>query len=187
VLNALISALRPVRFDEPVVVLDLETSGLDPAKDRILAVAAVPVEGHRVLLHQRFERLVHDQGPVNPEAIRHHRLRPLDVRGGAPLDQVMSDLVGWIADRPLVGYATAFDLAFLSRALSPLGLRLPRRHADVRNLQQQRDARRQPESASPQRFEQLAQTLGVPIIGRHEALGDAVTTALMWIALGHSA
>ena len=43
---------------ETWVSLDLETTGMDPAKDHILSLAAVPVEGGRVRLSQRFERRV---------------------------------------------------------------------------------------------------------------------------------
>lgn len=183
-LDALVHTFRPVRFSEPVVVLDLETSGLDPRSDRILAIAAVPVEGTRVVLHQRFEQLICDTGPVNPEAIRHHRLRPQDVADGASLAEAIHKLHAWLQDRPIVGYATGFDLAFLRRAARPLGIHLPKRHADVRELMLQRQQRGNPEFAQHLRFEQIAAELNTPVIGRHSALGDALSTALMWIALG---
>ncbi len=183
-LDALVHTFRPVRYSEPVVALDLETSGLDPRSDRILAIAAIPVEGTRVVLHQRFEQLICDTGPVNPEAIRHHRLRPQDVAEGATLADAMYGLQAWLKDRPIVGYATAFDLAFLRRAAAPLGINLPKRHADVRELMHQRQRRGSPESAQHLRFEQIAAELDTPIVGRHSALGDALSTALMWIALG---
>ena len=182
-----IQGLRPVRFDEPVVVLDLETTGLDPRKDRILAVAAVPLQGRRIELNRRFVRLLHDDGPVNAESIRHHRLRPVDVRDGVHIESALPELLSWIGDRPIVGYATAFDIAFLSRACRRLGVVAPRRFADVREHVRRRCLRHDPNRPPRLRFEQIAADLKQPVIGRHDALGDAVTTALMWIALAELA
>lgn len=179
-----LARLRPVRADEPVVVLDLETSGLDPRRDRILAIGAVGVEGGRIALSQRFSALLRDEGPVNPEAIRHHRLRPVDARAGRPLEEVLPEFLAWLAGRPLVGYALAFDLAFLRREASRLGLALPTRHACVRERYEAMARRRAPQHEPDLRFEAIARALGVPVVGRHDALGDAVSTALMWIALG---
>lgn len=184
-LTRLIQRLRPVRFDEPVVVLDLETTGLNPRSDRILAIAAVPVLGRRIALDQRFVRLLHDAGPVSAESIRHHRLRPIDVRDGGRIESVLPELLSWIGERPIVGYATAFDIAFLSRAARRIGLEAPARFADVREHVRRRSLRQDPNRPPRLRFEQIAEDLKQPVVGRHDALGDAVSTALMWIALGN--
>lgn len=181
---AFLERFRPVDYDEPVSVLDLETSGLDPKSDRILSIAAVRVEGGRIVLSERFHRLVQDAGPVNREAIRHHRLRPVDVRHGEPLGDVLEAFVAWHGGRPLVGYAVAFDLAFLRREARSRRLDLPPRRADVRDRYRDRCLRANPQHPPDLRFEAMARALGVPIIGRHDALGDAVSTALMWIGLG---
>ena len=60
-------------------VVDLETTGLDPRTDAILAWAAVPVDGGRVVLSGAREGLVRPPGSVPAESIRIHGLREIDL------------------------------------------------------------------------------------------------------------
>ena len=65
------------------VSLDLETTGMNPAKDHILSLAAVPVRDGRLRLSERFERRVHTARAFGIESIRHHRITPFVIHPGA--------------------------------------------------------------------------------------------------------
>lgn len=161
------------------VALDLETTGLDPAKDTILAMAAVPVEGSRLKLRERLDLVVRNTSPRITEAIRHHRLRPDDVADGVPLDQALEQLLALIGNRPLVGYCIGFDVAMLDQALRPrYGFGLPNRRIDVQREYATWRRRRQPEVEPDLRFEAIAEYLDLPTPERHSALGDAVFAGL---------
>lgn len=169
---------------EDWVALDLETTGLDPASDTILSIAAVPCRGGRVLLSEALDLLVRNDDPRIGEAVRHHRLRPLDLAGGVALDEALSRLLALVGSRPLVGYCIGFDVAMLDRALRPrYGFGLPNHRIDVQREYAARMRRRAPHTHPDLRLEAIAAALGVPVMARHTALGDAVTAALVHMRL----
>lgn len=178
------AALFAPHSGEDWVALDLETTGLDPSRDEILALAAVPGQGRRLLLRERIDLLVRSDSPRITEAIRHHRLRPDDVAAGVSLDEALERLLALLGNRPLVGYCIGFDIAMLDRALRPrLGFGLPNARIDVQREYAAWQRRRQPEHEPDLRFEAIAGALGLPMPERHSALGDAVAAGLMHIRL----
>jgi len=178
------AALFAPHAGDEFVAIDLETTGLDPRRDEILALAAVPGSGRRLLLRERLDLVVRSDSPRILEAIRHHRLRPADVAVGVPLDDALARLLALIGNRPLVGYCVGFDVAVLDRALRPrFGFGLPNRRVDVQREFAARLRRRQPEAEPDLRFEGIARALGLPTPARHSAYGDAVAAGLMHIRM----
>lgn len=169
------------------VAVDLETTGLDTRKDDVLSLAAVPVEGTRVRLSQALSLTVRGATDFRLEAMRHHRLRPQDIEGGEGLGEALDAFLRHLGNRPILGYAIAFDVAVLDRLVEARhGFRLPNRVIELRDVY--RDAWRlaHPEQAEPDvRYETIMAAAGVPVLGRHTALGDAVTTALAWVRFTH--
>lgn len=167
------------------VAVDLETTGLDTKRDSVLSLAAVPVEGQVVQLSRALSLTVRGATDFRLESMRHHRLRPQDVAGGAELDAALERFLATVGNRPILGYAIAFDVAILDRLLEARhGFRLPNRVIELRDVY--RDAWRlaHPDHAEPDlRYESIMAAAGVPVLGRHTALGDAVTTALAWLRL----
>lgn len=172
---------------ESCVSIDLETTGLDASRDAVLSLAAVPVEGHVVRLSQALSLTVRGATDFRIEAMRHHRLLPSDVAGGAELRDAIDRLLDLLGNRPILGYAVAFDLAILDRIVRSIhGFRLPNRVVELRDVHAAAWRRRHPEQPDPDlRYEAVMRAAGVPVVGRHSALGDAVTTAMAWIALRH--
>jgi len=178
------AALFTPYHGEEWIALDLETTGLDPARDQILSLAAVPCVGRRLRLSARLELLVRSDSPRIPDAIRHHRLRPADVADGVPVDVALAQLLELIGNRPLVGYCIDFDVAMLDRALRPrFGFSLPNCRIDVQREYARHVRRRQPELEPDLRFDAIASALGIDAGTRHSALDDAVAAGLMHIAL----
>lgn len=178
-------------FDPPPrgewVALDLETTGLDPRRDAILSLAAVPVRGHRVLLSERFERLVHPGRDFDIDSIRHHRIVPAEVADAAPARVVVEDFLRWLGPRALLGYHLGFDLAMLAPSLRAiLGHGLPNPTLDVAHRYARRARLANPHRAPDLSLERIAADFGLPLLARHTALGDACTAALAWIALDES-
>ena len=179
-------------FELPELVsLDLETSSLDAGSAAILSIAAVPVRDRRILLSERFECIVQAGAAVDPEAVKYHRLRPVDVEHGAPPEQAVAALLNWLAGRPLLGYCIGFDCAVIERVLgqpgtgraSAPGLDGPR--LDLRELFRHRELRRNPHDTPPQALDDILAALGIPAAGRHTALGDATAVAMAFLELKH--
>lgn len=166
------------------VSLDLETTGLDPRNDHILSLAAVPVRNGRVLTSERFERRIRADRAFGIESIRHHRITPGEAAEGVAVTAAVRAFMLWLEGRTLLGYHLAFDTAMLSphvRALAGFGLPNPR--VDLADAFAARARRVQPNAAPNLGFQHIADSLGVPVLGRHTALGDAVTVGLCWLAL----
>lgn len=175
--------LAPYRGEE-LVSLDLETTGLDPRHDRILALAAIPVRDGRVCLSERFSTLVQPGRSFGIDSIRHHRLRPADLVAAPRLEQVLPAFLRWLGNRPVLGYCIRFDLAMLAgpaRALT--GFPLLNQRVDLAFEYARHRRRIQPEVEPDISLEAIAKALAVPALGRHTALGDATTVAAAWLAL----
>ena len=169
---------------DEVVSLDLETTGLDPAKDRILRLAAVPVRGARVVLSERFERWVDPGRGFDIDSIRHHRILPGDVADAADEPTVVREFLHWLGARPVLGYCVGFDIAMLDRSVRAIaGFPLPNRRIDLAGLDFERQRRTRPDAAQRRDLDAILAAAGVPPLGRHDALGDATSTALAWCAL----
>ena len=167
-----------------VVSLDLETTGLDPSTDRILRLAAVPVRGTRVVLSERFERWVDPGRGFGIDSMRHHRILPGDVADAADEATVVREFLHWLGPSPVLGYCVGFDIAMLDRSVRTIaGFPLPNPRIDLAAVDVAHQRRTRPEAAQRRDLDAILAAAGVPALGRHDALGDATSTALAWCAL----
>ena len=169
---------------EEWVSLDLETTGMDPARDHILSLAAVPVRDGRVRLSERFERRVHTARAFGIESIRHHRITPDEASAGEPVTEVVREFLHRLGGRRLLGYNLGFDVDMLAphvRALT--GFDLPNPTVDLADAVAAAQRRQRPDAPVNLELMHIAERLGVPMIGRHTAVGDATTVGLCWLAL----
>ena len=94
--------------------LDLETTGLDPARDRVIEVGAVAFTPERVTT--TLERLV-DPGRAVPETVlKLTGIRQEDLRGAASPDTALRELADFLRGRQPVGHGARLDVDFLSAA-----------------------------------------------------------------------
>ena len=161
------------------VVIDSETTSLDPAKARIVEIAAVRLTAGRVDSADPFRRLVRPDEPIPTAAIAIHHIDDGKVADAPAFEQVWPDLLAFMGETVLIGHSLGFDLAVLKRecqrAKTPFR---PPRTLDTRLLAEVV----QPNLASFT-LEGLSSWLGVEIKDRHSALGDAVATAHIFSAL----
>lgn len=176
-------------FDEPpageAVAIDCETTGLDPLRDDIVTVAAIPIRGARILASARFEAMVKPSARMKAEAIKVHRLREGDVSGGRIIQDVLPELLRFIGSRPLVGYYLEFDVAMINRhARQLLGIELPNRRIEVSGLYYERKYRGAPPGVPVDlSFAAILADLGLPMLDQHDAFSDALMTAMMYVTL----
>ena len=166
------------------VSLDLETTGMDPARDHILSLAAVPVRDGRVLLSERFERRIHTARAFGIDSIRHHRITPDEASTGEQITDVVRAFLHWLGSRRLLGYNLGFDLDMLGpHVRAATGFALPNATVDLADDVARRQRQQRPNAPVNLDFAHIADTLGVPMVERHSALGDATTVGLCWLAL----
>ncbi|GGH25634.1 3'-5' exonuclease [Alsobacter metallidurans] len=175
---------RPGPPDE-VVAIDCETTGLDVAHDEIITIAAIRIRGSRILASERFEALVRPDVRIAPEAIKVHHLLESEAKAGALIYHVLPDLLRFIGGRPLVGYYLEFDIAMLNKAvLGFIGVELPNKRIEVSRLYHERkygDA--PPGTVVDLSFAAMLADLGIPRLSQHDAVNDALMTAMAYVAL----
>ena len=160
-------------------VLDTETTGLDPdGGDRVVSLGAVRVVNGRVLRSETFERLVDPGRPVPASASAIHGITDEMVAGEPSLAEVLPSLAAFAADTVLAGHDVGFDLRFLRQA-GAAGL--PGADQPVLDTLLL-DAALHPDH-DDHTLEAIASRLGVSVVGRHTALGDALVTGEVLVAL----
>lgn len=109
-----LSLVLPAQF----IVVDLETTGLDPMKHEIIEIAAIRVNRDSNL-HDTFSGLVKPRRKISAKIASITGItNDLLEKEGEPLDDVLRAFLDFIGDRPLVFYNAAFDMSFLARAAS---------------------------------------------------------------------
>ena len=175
-------------FDVPpvdeVVVFDTETTGLNPKKDEILSIGALKIKGNKIIASEKFERFLKPTKPINEESIKIHQIRNIDVQDGLEAREAIDAFLHFIGSRTLVGYYLDFDIAMIERYVKPwLGITLPNPQVEVSGLYHDKKIKFIPDGVIDLRFDVMMNDLGLPIFGKHDALNDAVMTAMMYIKL----
>ncbi|KPC76267.1 DNA polymerase III [Streptomyces sp. NRRL WC-3753] len=158
-----LSDLRDYAFEWALV--DVETSGLVPRRDRVLSVAVVTL-GPDGAQTGEFSTLLDpgcDPGPVHVHGLTAERLR------GAPaFDQVAERIGALLEGRVLVAHNAQFDYDFLAHEFARARLRLP----VARRLCTLALNRRVDPPTDDLRLGTLAAHYGVPQLKAHDALDD---------------
>ena len=176
--------LAPELADRPLAALsftvfDTETTGLEPSGgDQILQVGATRIVAGKLRRQECFDQLVDPGRPVPAAGIPIHGITSAMVRGQPAIDRVLPAFHGFAADSVLVAHNAAFDMRFLQLQEEATGVRFEQPVLDTLLL----SAVLHPNQPS-HRLEAIAERLGVVVLGRHTALGDAMVTAEVFLKL----
>jgi DNA polymerase-3 subunit epsilon len=164
------------------VVVDLETTGLDPRRDHIVSYGAVPVQEGRVKTSESVYGLVQVPHDVPGSSVKFHGLRTQDLSGAPPLAECVATLDALIGNHPVVAHCAWVERSFLRKAFRRSYLPFACSIVDTAVLARRLlDVDLGPDQAVS--LEYAATQLGLPVHAPHHALGDAVTTASLFIAL----
>jgi DNA polymerase-3 subunit epsilon len=110
-----------LRLQRPICFFDLETTGTDPARDRIVEVSVLRVEPDGA--SEARTRRIHPERPIPPDATAVHGIRDEDVRDAPAFRQVARSLLDFFADADLGGFnVRRFDVPLLDREFRDCGL-----------------------------------------------------------------
>jgi DNA polymerase-3 subunit epsilon len=164
------------------IVIDLETTGLDPRRDHVVSYGAVPIRDGRVKISESVYGLVHVPHDVPASSVKFHGLRTQDLDGAPPLTECVAVLDDLIGDHPVIAHCAWIERSFLHRAFRRSYLPFTSSIVDTAVLAQRvLDVDLEPDQAVS--LEYATTALGLPVHSPHHALGDAVTTASLFIAL----
>jgi DNA polymerase III epsilon subunit family exonuclease len=159
--------------------LDTETTGLDPARDSIVAVGTVPVVGGRVDRIGGIELLVNPGCPIPPAVVAIHGIGDADVAGAPDFAGVVDRLLQTLQGQVALGHHIGFDFALLRRQTEAAG----RRWTDLPALDTMLLGAVVWPRLHDLSLDALARRLQVETAGRHSACGDAAITAEVFLRL----
>lgn len=171
--------------DVEFVALDLETTGLDAAKDHILSVGLVHVVGGGIVLGTAYHRVVRLAGDVPEASAIIHRITDDHAAAGHAIEEVMPPVLERLGGRVMLVHHAALERAFLDAVCRRLyGGRFIVPIVDTEHLARRRLERRHDGlKAGDLRLANLRERYGLPRYQAHNALSDALATAELFLAL----
>lgn len=170
-----------VRF----VVLDSETTGLDPQKDRLITIGAVAVIGGEILLDDVFDALL--EVSYNSSAVTVHGITRQESLAGITEPEALQRFLAYLKDGVIVGHHIGHDVATLNAGYQRhWGFSLENRSLDTMDLalNLERDgAFPGSDVFSDFSLDGLCSLFGVIPHDRHTASGDAFMTAQVFLRL----
>ena len=170
--------IEQVRF----IVLDSETTGLDPRKDRIVTIGAIAVANHEILIEDSFEALLKVQH--NSSAVTVHGVTREESRAGVDEPVALENFLRYLGDGVIVGHHIGHDVATFNAGYERhFGFRLENPSLDTMSLtlHLERDgafAGRPP--IQEYSLDALCVLFDIIPHDRHTAPGDAFMTALVF-------
>ncbi|HSA06390.1 MAG TPA: 3'-5' exonuclease [Candidatus Gastranaerophilales bacterium] len=156
------------------VVVDLETTGLDYKREKIIEFAGIILENNEI--KEEFEVLIDPQQEIRPSSIEIHGITPEMVKGAPTIEEIMPKILDFIKDYPIVAHNAIFDHSFLNQASRDLyGKNIPNSKIDT--FQMYREVFPEEHSHG---MESLLKRFNIEFNVRHRAMADAKGLACVY-------
>ncbi len=175
---------RTVDHSQRWVVVDVETSGFDPAADGLIAIAGVAMraDGH-VLPIDSFEVIYKQKVASARENILVHGIGEQAQRDGADPESATQAFLDFVGTAPIIAFHAPFDRGFLARAVKVfVNQPFDNPWLDLAELAPALDS-----GAGLRSLDEWLARYGIEVSERHSAAADAFATALLASRLLNSA
>ena len=163
------------------VVVDLETSGLNTLKDKILSIGAVTIEDSAIALGNQFSRTLRRENHAVSESVLIHQIPPSEVAAGARPGKALLDFMEYVGSSPLIAFHAIFDQRMLVREMKDaFSYQLTHTFYDAAEITQllyPEHGMRNPG------LDDWVKFFGLQVLQRHNACADALVTAELMLIL----
>jgi DNA polymerase-3 subunit epsilon len=167
------------------VVLDAETTGLDPRTDRLITIGAVAVQHGEIVLEDSFEALIRVER--NTDAVTVHGVTRDQSLRGMEEEDALQAFLDYVRDGVIVGHHIGHDVGTFDAACQRRwGFSLSNRSLDTMDLTLHLEKDGAFSGRPPIRhftLDSLCEMFGLIPHGRHTASGDAFITAQIFLRL----
>ncbi len=165
--------------DLSYTVFDTETTGLDPSGgDAIVSIGALRIVNEHILSEESFDQLVNPQRDIPMSATKIHGIDHAMIKSQPTIDGVLPAFFKYTEETIIVAHNAAFDMRMLQTYEKKTGIRFVNPVLDTLLL----SAIVHP-AQEDQTLSSIARRLGVSVIDRHTAMGDAMMTAKIFIKM----
>ena len=166
------------------VVFDTETTGLNPKVDDILSIGAVKIRDNKIITSETFEVFIKNSYDIAPKSIEIHQIRNCDLINAKSAEEAIKSFLYFIGSRPLVGYYLEFDINMINKYIKPMmGVTLPNKRFEVSEIYFDKTIELIPQGNIDLRFDTILKKCNVPNMGAHNAVNDAIMTAMIYLKL----
>jgi DNA polymerase-3 subunit epsilon len=151
------------------IVIDVETTGLNPNSNRIVEIALLRVNNG--MITEAYENRFNPEGPVGKTEI--HGITDADVANAPRFSDKADEIKAFIGERALVAHNAKFDLAFLRAEFARSGSELPW----LKSICTLEASQYYLPDLYRRKLADCCEEIGVQIDNAHSALGDATATA----------
>ncbi len=159
-------------LDNDIVVVDFETTGLNPKKCRIMEIGAVRIRNGQVV--EEYSKFVNPQEPIPDEVVKLTGITDAMVASADTAETEIPKLLEFIGGAAFAAHNAKFDYAFLTEECRRLGIELSLPIIDTLEF-----SRRMYPSLKSHRLGAVCKSLGISLKNAHRAVHDARATAHM--------
>lgn len=107
-----------------------------------------------------------------------------DLENARSADEAVREFLNFIGGRTLVGYYLEFDVSMINKYLTPmLGIYLPNKMIEISEIYYDAQITTIPQGNIDLRFDTILKTCDIPDMGAHNAVNDAIMSAMMFLKL----
>ncbi|NLI60990.1 MAG: PolC-type DNA polymerase III [Clostridiales bacterium] len=163
-------------FNQPVIVFDIETTGLDPKKDRITEIGAVKIVNKEVV--DSFQTFVNPEVPIPAKITKLTGINDDMVKDAPLIHQALEMFKDFCGDAALAAHNAPFDIGFVREKGKDIGWKINNPIIDTLILSREliQDLKRH-------RLDQVAKHFDIRLDNHHRAKDDATATGQILIKL----
>ena len=156
--------------EENYIVFDIETTGFDPYKDRIIEIGAVKMQGSKVI--ERYSTFLNPQIPIPKHIEELTGINDEMVKDAPLIEDALPEFLEFIGDNTLVAHNANFDVGFISQKAQNIGIEIDPPVIDT--LQWSRNIRK---DKSRHGLKNICKDYNINLDNHHRAVDDAEATA----------
>lgn len=167
--------------EQRFVVVDLETSGLNTLKDKILSIGAVTIKHSAIALGQQFSCTLRRANHAVSESVLIHQIPPSEVAAGVRTEKALLNFMEYVGSSPLLAFHATFDQRMLVREMNDtFAYHLRHPFYDVAEIAQLLCPENNMRNPG---LDDWVSFFGLQVLQRHNASADAMVTAELMLIL----
>jgi len=170
-----------------IVSLDIETTGLDPNKDKIVSIGLVNIERLGINLESCWHEIIKVKKSLNEDSVVIHKITDDQTAVGMALDNVIPKLLERLQGKILLAHNAKVEMGFINKACQNLYNTefvipvIDTQLLSIRSL----DRTNQVYKSNELRLFNLRRTYNLPTYKAHNALMDAIATAELFLVMAN--